>query len=155
MRNNGEATDALVRAMSPRYIKRSLVPRIRKYARKRADGCIVWLGSASAGYPVISIGSGLAYVHRVLWLLVRGQLPAGVELTHKCKRPDCVNPRHLRPIAYRPHDRHSEKELDRREQSRRKMKARWSTQERRAETIESMREGWVRWRRRFPYGRED
>ena len=154
MKTNGAATDALVKAMPPGYIKRSLTPRIRKYSRKSSDGCIVWVGSTSRGYPVISIGPGTAYVHRVLWHLIRGRIPAGVELTRKCGRKDCINPHHLRPAKYQTGKNVSEAQLDHREQSRRRMLAAWSDPKRRAKLKAAMVEGWAEWRAKNPFGRE-
>lgn len=153
MRNNGDATDALVKGMPAGYIKRSLIPRLHKYAKKRLDGCIIWTGTTSRGYPVISIGPGLAYVHRVLWLLTRGRIPRGVELTRRCRRKECINPHHLRPVSYRSQEYLSEADLSHREQSRRRMLAVWSDPKKRAKLQAAMVEGWRGWRAKNPDGR--
>jgi hypothetical protein len=150
MRNNGDATDALVKGMPKGYVKKSLIPRLRKYAKKRLDGCIVWRSATSRGYPIISIGPGAAYVHRVLWLLTRGRIPRGVELTRKCGRKGCINPHHLQPVSYRSQEYVSEAQLSHREQSRRRMLAAWSNPEKRAQLRSAMVEGW---RGRNPDGR--
>lgn len=154
MRNNGDATDALVEGMPKGYVKRSLIPRLRKYARKRPNGCIVWTSGTSRGYPVISIGPGAAYVHRVLWLLTRGRIPRGVELTRKCQRKGCINPQHMRPVSYRSGEYLSEDELGHREQSRRRMLAAWSDPKKRAAMKAAMVEGWRGWRAKNPDGRK-
>jgi len=37
----------------------------------------------------------MAYTHRVAWELLRGYVPDGKKVLHKCDNPPCVNPDHL------------------------------------------------------------
>ncbi len=74
-------------------------------------GCWIWCGSIEHhGYGRVKYGSPSRplYVHRVVWLLLRGLMPRGCyELDHCCRERGpslvnnraCCNPRHLRPTT--------------------------------------------------------
>jgi hypothetical protein len=61
--------------------------------------CWDWTGHRNrAGYGGVKRdGAGSSLTHRVAWELVIGPIPEGLDLLHKCDRPSCVNPDHLRP----------------------------------------------------------
>jgi HNH endonuclease len=63
------------------------------------NGCIPWLGYKNyRGYGVFRIGgkdSIRTSAHRISWVLVNGDLPAGLLVLHKCDNPSCVNAEHL------------------------------------------------------------
>lgn len=63
-----------------------------------ANGCWIWTGAARSkfGYGQISIGhSGNLSAHRAAYLLLRGDIPPGMCVLHRCDVPACVNPDHL------------------------------------------------------------
>ena len=71
----------------------------RKYIPEPNSGCWLWLGSQCNpryGYGSFSLNRRNETAHRASWMLLRGPIPAGMEIDHKCKNPYCVNPDHLR-----------------------------------------------------------
>lgn len=40
-------------------------------------------------------------VHRLVWEMLVGPIPAGFEIDHLCRNRRCVNPDHLEPVAQR------------------------------------------------------
>jgi hypothetical protein len=66
-------------------------------------GCWLWTGHGRGkfGYGGIKIGSRGHYAHRVVYELLVGPVPKGLELDHLCRVPRCVNPAHLEPVTRR------------------------------------------------------
>src|ERR1044071_2384549 len=55
-------------------------------------GCWVWMGAVSRnGYGKLSYGR----VHRIAYALIKGPIPPGLTLDHKCRVRSCWNPDHL------------------------------------------------------------
>ena len=68
------------------------------------DGCWIWTGAYREQYGVFTAprnGKSRA-VHPAhtwsYWLHV-GEFAEGLELDHLCKKPSCVNPKHLEPVT--------------------------------------------------------
>ena len=67
--------------------------------------CWLWTGSTDrmrpcgrGGYGSIrdsEDGQRLIGAHRMAWKLFRGEIPAGMEVAHRCDVRNCVNPGHL------------------------------------------------------------
>jgi HNH endonuclease len=67
--------------------------RIKDKTTITENGCHVWTGATTRGYPVIGRGrrgEGIDYVSRVLM-----NPPPGKIVMHKCDNPLCVNREHL------------------------------------------------------------
>jgi hypothetical protein len=65
-----------------------------KYEPEPMSGCWVWMGSLSGnGYGRF----GKKVAHRVIYELLRGPIPEGMEADHMCNNIICVNPDHIRP----------------------------------------------------------
>ena len=70
--------------------------------RREPDECWPWTASTNnQGYGQIEEANGKRvcrrslYAHRVVWSLVFGPIPDGMEVCHKCDTPRCCNPSHL------------------------------------------------------------
>jgi len=63
---------------------------------KRTIGCWLWTGAASR-YGVIGTGGhrGVGRVHRLVYEMTKGPIPAGMQVLHSCDTPLCVRPSHL------------------------------------------------------------
>lgn len=64
-------------------------------------GCWLWTGGTSAhGYGIATaphLRTKLA--HRIAFILLCGEIPAGMTLDHLCRIRACVNPDHLEPVT--------------------------------------------------------
>lgn len=85
--------------------------RIRTKIRPAENGCWVWTGRLNTGgYGGIHLGRH-QLAHRVVWILLVGEIPDGLTLDHLCCTPEecaggptcphrgCVNPAHLTPAT--------------------------------------------------------
>lgn len=62
----------------------------------KTDGCWHYIGNrAPFGYGLIWVHNKLTTTHRYSWRLHFGEIPAGMQVLHKCDEPSCVNPAHL------------------------------------------------------------
>ena len=63
---------------------------------QKSDGCWEWMAAKNHnGYGIVSKRSGNQLAHRVAWIMVRGAIPFGRNVLHRCDNPPCVNPDHL------------------------------------------------------------
>ena len=68
------------------------------------DACWWWLGKPNAhGYGGIKIKGKTHLAHRFVYEWLRGPIPQGHLLHHRCEEPMCVNPRHLEPVTQQQH----------------------------------------------------
>lgn len=65
------------------------------------ERCWPWPGARNAaGYGRLgSDPGGEAYVHRIVYREVVGQIPAGAEVDHTCRNRACCNPNHLEAVT--------------------------------------------------------
>src|SRR5699024_5334983 len=75
--------------------------------RSHDDGeCRIWDGSKTGlGYGQMSYLGKTNSVHRVAWMVSRGEIPDGAEVDHTCSNRDCVNIDHLRLTTHRQNGR--------------------------------------------------
>ena len=65
-----------------------------------SDSCWSWTGSTnSSGYGQFRHKGVKINAHRFSFELLRGEIPAGLELDHLCRNRRCVNPDHLEPVT--------------------------------------------------------
>jgi len=62
--------------------------------------CWVWTGARMTGdYGKVHWQGSLIGVHRVMWELLVGPIPAGLDIDHMCRNHPCCNPEHLVPAT--------------------------------------------------------
>lgn len=65
-----------------------------------ADGCWPWTGGIDRnGYGYMWAASTTQTAHRVVYGLLVGPIPPGLELDHLCNIRHCVRPDHLEPVT--------------------------------------------------------
>src|SRR5687768_15632332 len=81
-------------ALTPGWTARRFWPKIDM---TRRSGCWVWTRSTRFyGYGQIRLPSGKnAGAHRVMWRIIVGPIPEGLDVLHTCDNPPCCNPSHL------------------------------------------------------------
>lgn len=66
--------------------------------------CWLWTaGKSGNGYGRIRWGAQHKETpaHRVVYEILIGPIPQGMDLDHLCRTPACVNPEHLEPVTHR------------------------------------------------------
>ncbi len=67
-----------------------------KVDRSGKNECWNWKAHLNnKGYGVLGVGRELMLAHRISWTIENGEIPAGMEILHRCDNPCCVNPNHL------------------------------------------------------------
>jgi hypothetical protein len=67
-----------------------------KWTPEPFSGCWLWTGALDRwGYGAMKVDFTVGRAHRVAWNLLRGDIPEGLFVLHKCDTPSCVNPDHL------------------------------------------------------------
>lgn len=81
---------------------RPLVERLaEKVAFAGPADCWMWQASTRDGYGQIRVGRSVRSAHLVMYEIIVGPVPAGLELDHLCWERRCVNPAHLEPVPHR------------------------------------------------------
>ena len=72
---------------------------------RKTEGCWDYVGRSGkvrgsslkkgGGYGAFLFGGKVVSAHRVSWMLERGQIPAGMNVLHRCDNTRCVRPDHL------------------------------------------------------------
>jgi hypothetical protein len=67
----------------------------------QGDGCWRWKGGQNGpGYSMFWLDGQMRYAHRLVYELLVGPIPEGLELDHLCRNRACVNPAHLEPVTH-------------------------------------------------------
>lgn len=83
-------------------IAADLPERIARRIESNADGCWLWTGQTNnRGYGITSWDGRKTCAHRVVYRLLVGPIPDGLELDHLCRARLCLNPAHLEPVTHR------------------------------------------------------
>lgn len=72
---------------------------LSRTVRDPDTGCWCWTGARSGGYGHVQVGGAVRETHSVVYELVRGAVPRGLQLDHLCRLRCCVNPEHLEPVT--------------------------------------------------------
>ena len=72
-----------------------------KYEPEPMSGCWLWTAATWRGYGAISFGGRDRRAHVVMYELLVGPVPPGLQLDHLCRVRSCVNPAHLQPVTNR------------------------------------------------------
>jgi hypothetical protein len=72
-----------------------------KISPEPMSGCWLWTGylAGGNGYGGITIENRQCLAHRVVYELLVGPIPEGMELDHLCRNRCCVNPDHLEVVT--------------------------------------------------------
>jgi hypothetical protein len=77
----------------------SLIDRLRSKYEPDLSGCWIWIGTVGTkGYGRIAIKGKLYQAHRIVYELLVGPIPNGLQLDHVCRNRLCVNPAHCEPV---------------------------------------------------------
>lgn len=61
--------------------------------------CVVWTGASIQGYGVIKYEGKQWRVHRLVYTLLVGPIPDGMEIDHLCNNTLCAEPDHLEVVT--------------------------------------------------------
>lgn len=91
--------------MSGGPIPRPILDRVADNVALTDSGCLLWLGSRTAdGYGAIKVRlDGVRRdwrAHRLVYELLVGPIPDGMEPDHTCRNKLCVHPDHLEPVTH-------------------------------------------------------
>lgn len=69
--------------------------------------CWEWAAARNEdGYGYFNYRGKIRKAHRVAYELMRGEIPIGLDLDHRCRNHGCVNPSHLRPVTNKLNSEH-------------------------------------------------
>lgn len=77
--------------------KTTAIPPLFASKISKTDECWNWIASLDQkGYGYFGFGGRVQRAHRVAWQLEHGEIPASLEVEHRCRNRACVQPDHLR-----------------------------------------------------------
>jgi len=75
---------------------------------EKPEDCWSWLGSINkkTGYGKKQLNGKTLLAHRWVYEMLRGPIPRGMVINHKCRNTKCVNPHHLEVVTQAENCRH-------------------------------------------------
>lgn len=70
-----------------------------KVDKTHPSGCWVWTAALCNGYGMFGFNGMRA--HRLAYIELVGEIPAGLVIDHLCRNRACVNPAHMEPVTNR------------------------------------------------------
>ena len=67
----------------------------KKVNKNGPNGCWIWLNECHHYHGMVTFKGWRTGAHRVAFTLVKGTIPEGLSVLHKCDNGRCVNPDHL------------------------------------------------------------
>lgn len=73
------------------------------WARVEVTGfCWLWTGeTGGGGYGRLHFQGARGQAHRIIYELLVGPIPDGLQLDHLCRIRNCVNPDHVEPVTFK------------------------------------------------------
>lgn len=79
----------------------ALPTRIASKIAADADGCWVWTKCCDQdGYGLVWFDGQMRRAHRIIYEILVGPIPDGLDIDHLCRVRACVNPDHMEPVAH-------------------------------------------------------
>lgn len=76
--------------------------RIWPYIAVDSNGCWLWMGRRTPpGYGRVGLAGAEIYTHRLVYMILVGEIGKGLHTDHLCRNPPCCNPAHLEPVTCR------------------------------------------------------
>lgn len=67
---------------------------------EKTESCWNWLASkGKGGYGLFKVDNNMVLAHRYAYTQLKGPIPEGYTLDHRCVNPSCVNPSHLEAVT--------------------------------------------------------
>ena len=74
----------------------SIRNKIKNGIKIDSNNCWIWQGAKHLqGYGNIAYRGKPLLVHRISWMIFKGEIPQGMKVCHKCDVTSCCNPEHL------------------------------------------------------------
>jgi len=80
---------------------RTLEGTVGQHVTVQSDGCWIYKNQPDKYHQI----NGGQLAHRFVYETLIGPIPDGMDLHHRCKKPGCVNPAHLKPVTRSQHTR--------------------------------------------------
>lgn len=81
-------------------LPKSLIRCLEKITVDATTECWLYGGYCDPkGYGMLNADGKIFRAHRFVYKQLAGEIPAGLQLDHLCRRRNCVNPAHLEPVT--------------------------------------------------------
>ena len=66
----------------------------------QGEACWEWVGAKDKnGYGKTTFSGKTWRAHRLIYTMLKGPIPEGLEIDHTCRNKACVNPAHMEPVT--------------------------------------------------------